>query len=144
LNKPANALYYHVDKLLEVELLEVDGSRAATTRHETVYRPTIDGYNFRDGAEHQDGRETIIRAFRAKIRAAERDFRHLNSESSDHFSYILVERFLLENKAAHEDFVKKLQEQLEERMKSSDFGNSDSDDRPTRLCVTISIIPERD
>jgi len=72
LGRSASSLYYHVHRLVEVELVREAGERPRGPRTETLYAAAAPGVRLEpDGSP--EGRDAILRTLAAGFRMAERD-----------------------------------------------------------------------
>lgn len=74
LGRPAAGLYYHVDLLVEGDLLRQAGTRETPGREATLYGLPAPQLRLRYPLDDPAGRERIRRIASAMIRVAERDF----------------------------------------------------------------------
>jgi DNA-binding transcriptional ArsR family regulator len=74
LGTPADALYYHVRKLLEVGLLAECGRRPTARRDETIYALAHPGAKLRYRPDDEGNAEQVRRIVRGALKAAATDF----------------------------------------------------------------------
>jgi predicted transcriptional regulator len=76
MDRPADALYYHVKALMRVGLLHQQGKRKATRRDEAVYSLPEKRIRFEFDPKSESSRNALIGAVAASLRLTERDFAH--------------------------------------------------------------------
>ena len=74
LGRPADALYYHVRRLLQVGMLVEAGSRGTARRDEALYDVPHRRWHIAYEPDDPDNVEALRKATRALLRQAERDF----------------------------------------------------------------------
>lgn len=70
----ADRLYYHIRKMVEVELLVAGGQRSTTRRDEQIYRLAADDMRVRYDAADPENVQALSKAVASMLSLAERDF----------------------------------------------------------------------
>lgn len=76
MDRPADALYYHIKGLMKVGLVLPQGTRKSTRRAEAVYALPQKRIRFDFDPKSESSREALVGAVAASLRLTERDFEH--------------------------------------------------------------------
>lgn len=135
LNRSPKALYYHIKRLCEVELVQVIFTRRVAKRTESVYGLVADRFIVEEEGEDSELRRAQRRSFKALLRRVEREV--VQAEETKEGVNLNLFRFGIGLKTEDmEEFHRKLQEAFRfARQRETDQGD-------IRLTLTAILISE--